>query len=247
LIEGRCELWIASIRAFTEHQTALHGVLSPEERAHVQRVREGQAIARLSRGLLRLVLARHLELAPADVQIDRRCPDCGRPHGRPRLRPDSSAEAIAFSVSHGGDLLVLAFAFAAAAAGPIGVDVEPVGAVEALDADLLDFTLTAAERHRLFEVPAPDRRRVFLRHWTAKEAALKALGVGLDVEPQAVALAPSGPEGRVTVTPPDSSSLDLWVREVDVGAAHVCSLVTGHEVRHLWATRVSPSILGGRP
>ena len=85
LFEGGCEIWIASISEFTEHQAALDGVLTPDERAHVDRVREGRATARLSRGLLRLVLARYLDLPPAEIEIDRSCPDCGRSHGRPRL------------------------------------------------------------------------------------------------------------------------------------------------------------------
>ena len=161
MFEGRCEIWIASIPEFTEHQAALDDVLTPDERAHVDRIREGRATARLSRGLLRLVLARYLNLPPAEIEIDRSCPDCGRSHGRPRLRdgPRRRCEAIEFSVTHGGDLLVLAFADSA----PVGVDVEPIGALEDVGAELLDFTLTATERLRLLEVPAAQRRRIFLQ------------------------------------------------------------------------------------
>jgi 4'-phosphopantetheinyl transferase len=244
LFEGGCEIWIASIPEFTEHQAALDGVLTPDERAHVHRTRGGRATARLSRGLLRLVLAHYLNLPPAEIEIDRSCPDCGRPHGRPRLRrrPETAIEAIEFSVTHGGDLLVLAFAGNA----PVGVDVEPIGALEDVCAELLDFTLTAAERLRLLEVPAPQRRRIFLRHWTGKEAILKALGTGLDVEPQAVTLPPFPIKGKASVTLPGSPPVDLWIRNVEVGPAHVCTLATGQEVRELRLARLSPSFLLGR-
>jgi len=245
LFEGVCEIWIASIPEFTEHQAALDGVLTPDERAHVHRIREGQATARLSRGLLRLVLARYLNLPPAEIEIDRSCPDCGRSHGRPRLsrRPATAIETIEFSVTHGGDLLVLAFAGNA----PVGVDVEPVGALEDVGADLLDFALTLTERLRLLEVPAPQRRRFFLRHWTGKEAVLKALGIGLDVEPRAVTLPPFPIEGKASVTLPGSPQVELWIRNVEVGPAHVCTLATGHQVRELRSARLSPSfILGNR-
>jgi 4'-phosphopantetheinyl transferase len=240
LLEGACEIWVARISEFSEHHAALDDLLTPDERAHVQRIREGRATAALSRVLLRLVLARYLAIPPAEIEIDRSCPDCGRPHGRPRLRkrPEMSADVIEFSVSHGGDVLVLAFT---AGNAPVGVDVEPFGALEGVGVELLDFTLTAAERRRLLEVPEPERRRVFLRHWTAKEAALKALGAGLAVEPQVVAL-PSWPiAGKVSVTLPGSPTVDLWISDVEVGPAHVCTLATGEHVRKLRLARLSPS------
>jgi 4'-phosphopantetheinyl transferase len=261
LLEGRCEIWIASIPEFTEHQGALDDVLTPDERAHVHSIREGRATARLSRGLLRLVLARYLNLPPAEIEIDRSCPDCGRSHGRPRLRsrPEAATEAskgddplepprgsaavgaIEFSVTHGGDLLVLAFADSA----PVGVDVEPIGALEDGGVELLDFTLTAAERVRLLEAPAPQRRRIFLQHWTGKEAILKALGTGLDVEPQAVSLPQFPIKGKASVKLPGSPPVDLWISDVEVGPAHVCTLATGQEVRELRSARLSPSFILG--
>jgi 4'-phosphopantetheinyl transferase len=243
LFEGGCEIWVASIAEFTEHQAALDGVLTPQERAHVSHIRGGRATARLSRGLLRLVLARYLNVPPAEIEIDRSCPHCGRAHGRPRLGRQHAAAtgAIEFSVTHGGDLLVLAFA----GGPPVGVDVEPIGAPEDVRAELLDFTLTAAERVRLREVPAPERIRVFLRHWTGKEAILKALGTGLDVEPQAVTLPPFPINGKASVTLPGSRPVDLWITDVEVGPAHVCTLATGQEVRELRSAHLSPSILLG--
>jgi phosphopantetheinyl transferase len=110
----------------------------------------------------------------------------------------------------------------------------------------VDFTLTAAERPRLLEVPVPQRKLIFLRHWTGKEAILKALGTGLDVEPQAVTLPPFPIKGRVSVTLPGSPSVDLWISDVEVGPAHVCTLATGHEVRELRIVRLSPSFILGR-
>ena len=151
-------------------------------------------------------------------------------------------EAIEFSVTHGGDLLVLAFAGNA----PIGVDVEPIGALDDLCAELLDFTLTAAERVRLLEVPAPLQKRFFLRYWTGKEATLKALGTGLDVEPLAVTLSLFPFHGKASVTLPGFPGVDLWIGDVEVGPAHVCTLATGQEVRELHSARLSPDLILGR-
>jgi 4'-phosphopantetheinyl transferase len=242
-VEGGCELWIASISEFAEHQSFLDEVLTSEDQAHLHHLRGGQEAARLSRGLLRLVLARYLDVPPAEVDVVRSCPHCERPHGRPRLGRPHATEmgTIEFSVTHGGDLLVLAFA----GGGLVGVDVEPVGAPADLRAELIDFTLTAAERVRLLDVPAPERKRVFIRHWTGKEAILKALGTGLDVEPQAVTLPPLPVNGTASVTLPGSRSVDLWITDVDVGPAHVCTLATGQEVRELRSAHLSPSVIFG--
>ena len=243
LVEGGCELWIASISEFAEHQSSLDEVLTSEDQAHLHHLRGGREAARLSRGLLRLVLARYLDVPPAEVDVVRSCPHCERPHGRPRLGRRHATEigTIEFSVTHGGDLLVLAFADG----GSVGVDVEPVGAPVDLRAELIDFTLTAAERERLLEVPAPERTRTFLRHWTGKEAILKALGTGLDVEPQAVTLPPfpatGGPPSRCAVLARSScgSPMSTSVQ------AHVCTLATGQEVRELRSAHLSPSVILG--
>lgn len=243
LFQGECDIWVATISEFTEHRSALDAVLTADELAHVQQVREGQATARLSRGLLRLVLARYLHLPATGFDIDRSCPNCERLHGRPRLRrrPPTIDAGIEFSVAHGGDLLVLAVAGKA----PVGVDVEPLGALEDVGADLVDFTLTATERQRLLAVPVPQRRRVFLRHWTGKEAALKALGTGLDVEPRAVTLAPFPIKTKASVTLPGSPRVELWITDIEVGPSHVCTLATGQEVRDVRSARLSPGVVLG--
>ena len=242
--EGGCEVWIANMPEFADHQAALDGVLAPEERTHVERFRGGRATARLSRRLLRLVLAHYLDLAPAEIQIDRSCAACGRPHGKPRLRgrPGAATAGIEFSVAHGGDLIVLAFAGTAL----IGVDIEPTGAPQDASAELLEFTLTPAERRRVREAPEHQRRQVFLRYWTGKEAVLKALGTGLDVEPQAVALPPLPTGGTTSVTLPGSLPVELWVRDIDVGEGYVCTLATGQEVRELSLAQLSPGFVLGR-
>ena len=243
LVEGGCELWIASISEFAEHQSSLDEVLTSEDQAHLHHLRGGREVARLSRALLRLVLARYLDVPPADVDVVRSCLHCERPHGRPRLgrRHPTEIGTMEFSVTHGGDLLVLAFADG----GFVGVDVEPVGPPVDFRAELIDFTLTAAERERLMEVPAPERTRTFLRHWTGKEAILKALGTGLDVEPQAVTLPPFPSNGKASATLPGSRSVDLWITAVDVGPAHVCTLATGREVRKLRSAHLPPNVILG--
>ena len=60
---------------------------------------------------------------PGDVPVERTCPDCGRPHGRPRLDLPGAPQ---LSVSHSGLLVVVA-----AHDGPVGVDVQRIADVPA--------------------------------------------------------------------------------------------------------------------
>ena len=75
----------------------------------------------LGAALLRTAVADHLGVAPHEVVVDRRCPDCGAQHGAPRiLGPGTDHSWV--SVSHSGLLAVVAVS----GAGPVGVDVQRI-------------------------------------------------------------------------------------------------------------------------
>jgi phosphopantetheinyl transferase len=96
-----------------------------------------------------------------------------------RLAPETlRAAPPAVSLSHAGR-------FAAVAVGEprtIGIDVEPLRALDELE--LIPATICAPTELRALEsVPREARARAILTIWTAKEAALKALGVGFAIPP----------------------------------------------------------------
>jgi 4'-phosphopantetheinyl transferase len=126
--------------------------------------------------LLRLAAARALRCAPADLEIKRECPDCGRPHGRPRL----ANQPLELSVSHAGDLIVVAISPDA----PVGVDVEKID--PAVPAKLASHVLGRDELPDFLALPQRDQPSQFFRLWTRKEAALKATGDGLRLPMNAV-------------------------------------------------------------
>ena len=133
----------------------------------------------------KLILAHQLGLSANSVRLDRSCGRCGQPHGRPRLR-DSD---IAFSVSHSGDRVAVAFT----KGGSIGVDVETLQRTFH-PAELVDSVLAPVERLELSRLRSPDLSRALLTYWTRKEAILKAIGKGLiDQLPSVVVSAPHQP------------------------------------------------------
>jgi 4'-phosphopantetheinyl transferase len=115
----------------------------------------------LAASLLRRAAGSVLGLDPSDVEVRRDC-RCGRPHGRPTL-PGTGLHA---SVSHAGDLVVVALTDAA----EVGVDVEQVRDVDV--ASLGRHVLAPGET-------APADRSAFFALWTRKEAVVKATGDGI--------------------------------------------------------------------
>jgi len=144
---------------------------------------------------LRELLARHTGRAAAELEFD-----IGR-FGKPALRGEPSC---AFNMSHSHDLAV----YAVAPRGDIGIDVERLS--DAPDAEALArHHFTQAEQAELARAAGPDRAHMFLYGWTRKEACLKAIGCGLQVDPHTfdVGLCRDlrdvivfSPDGPVTVT-----------------------------------------------
>ncbi len=239
--DGVCDVWTAPFDVFRPHQRSLDALLTDAERLQADRCRrqDDRTRACLSRSLLRLVLSRYLRVEPKLVQLDRRCPVCGEPHGKPRLK---GTEAVAFSVAHSTDLLVFAFV----GRGAVGVDVEPlVDDPETLPAELIEMALTPAERRLVRDAPPARRWSLFLWYWTCKESVLKKLGTGLAVPLQEVSVPPPESAGPVALNVHGWRGSDVWVRGLDVGDAHVSAIATHRDVTKLRVARLPLAMVPG--
>jgi 4'-phosphopantetheinyl transferase len=152
------------------------------------------AVWRLQAGTIRpieTVLARYLGLRPSAVVLQR------SPAGKPGL-PES---AFRVSLAHSGEVALVAVA----SGREIGVDVEVLRAGTE-NWSLSAHALTESERARLEALPASRRSRAFLSMWTRKEALLKAVGVGLALDPQLIEL-----EGqKLVAAPPELGRARDW-------------------------------------
>ncbi|MFF0199956.1 4'-phosphopantetheinyl transferase family protein [Streptomyces sp. NPDC005017] len=163
-------LWSLRVGALDESAVDTRE-LDADERARLERLRHAADRVRYGAAhvALRRLLGARLGVAPAEVAYFREaCPCCGAPHGRPAVLGVPGAPH--FSLSHGGDRVLIALA-----AQPVGVDVEPYPA--ASDVPGLTGALHPLERRQIAEsgfAPA-----VFTRVWARKEAYLKGLGTGL--------------------------------------------------------------------
>jgi 4'-phosphopantetheinyl transferase len=126
--------------------------------------------------LVRAEVARVRGSAPAEVRVTRLCPRCGSTrHGRPSVADHLGHPSLHVSVSRTGSLAVVAVT----TAGEVGVDVEEVAAPAFLEDRV---GLHPAE---LATYPAGRAAT-----WVRKEAVLKALGLGLTVDPAALRMSP---------------------------------------------------------
>jgi 4'-phosphopantetheinyl transferase len=117
-----------------------------------------------ARVALRTLLAQRLGVTAAEVPLGK------GPNDRPTIPAGSE---LSFNVSHSEDLAAIAISDGA---GPLGVDIERLRPVA--DADALVRAHSSAEERAAVERAArPDE--AFLRLWTRKEAAAKALGLGI--------------------------------------------------------------------
>ncbi|CAN7485512.1 4'-phosphopantetheinyl transferase family protein [Arthrobacter sp. LjRoot14] len=203
----------------------LQAFLSPGEIAASQRFRrtEDQTDYQASHALFRLLAAWSLGLSPreaAALPIARRCGGCGgTEHGKPSV----PGVCLSLSRSHGAVMV---------AAGPegsiLGADIErlPEQVFDGFD----DFTAAPSERALLRSASVTDRMLL----WVAKEAVLKAAGVGLAVEPSSVALTfNGGTHGsrrtglRTAVCPGQPEIHGLEVRPVTTPPGYVAAVSSG--------------------
>ena len=145
------------------------------------------------RALLRSLAAREVGGPASAVTLDVRCPECGEPHGRPRLVSPQGSPPVHAGISHAGNWVLVAVAGA-----PVGIDVEPCTATAFAGFD--PTALTAGERDELDAMPPELRADARARAWVSKEAVLKLHGVGLRREPSQLHIGLS-PEDRVLPDP----------------------------------------------
>ncbi len=133
-------------------------LLDAVERARRERYVQEADRRRFTLGVIltKREVAERTGLPPERVVLDRTCPGCGAPHGRP-LYP-----GLHLSVSHSGDMVGVAVADV-----PVGLDVEERGrAIGELDSHIRAAGEPPGDLHV---------------YWTRKEALLKATGDGLKV------------------------------------------------------------------
>jgi 4'-phosphopantetheinyl transferase len=149
-------------------------LLSDDERSRIARLRRPADRMRsiAGRAALRRLLGHAVSVAPQRLRFG------AGAHGKPQLL---SHEGPAFNVAHSGRYVLVALG--GGTIGALGVDVEQRdGSMDATA--LAPHALTLEERLAL--AASRHDTTIFYDYWSAKEAALKALGVGVSEHLQQV-------------------------------------------------------------
>ncbi|MGJ8724652.1 MAG: 4'-phosphopantetheinyl transferase family protein [Roseibacillus sp.] len=151
-----------------EHREIETARLNKEECARLESYRferDRQRYA-FTQNAKRIILANYLAQHPRDLVFEE------SNQGKPSL------PGLEFNISHTEGLSVLGVSTAPS----LGIDLEKNLPLEDLK-ELAKRVLTHTEQATLFELTADQLLTTFYRFWTAKEAYLKALGTGFEIEP----------------------------------------------------------------
>jgi 4'-phosphopantetheinyl transferase len=168
------------------HHEAYRRLLSPDEHERMARLvfeRDRRRFL-LTRALVRTMLSRYANVAPADWSF------IANVHGRPEIvdRPRGVPD-LRFNLSHTDGLIACAVTIGR----EVGVDVEHIG--RRLTHDVAGRFFAPREVNDLHALPADEQDKVFFDYWTLKEAYIKARGFGLALPlgDFAFTLSPSSP------------------------------------------------------
>ena len=165
----RVHLWRAQLDLSACQIDSLATLLSTDETARANRFRFDIHRQRfiVARGILRLLLAHYLQIAPQDIKFQ--YSDRGKP-----FLAGSKQDCLQFNLSHSQAYALYGFTYN----HPIGVDLEYIRKTP--DAVKIARRFFSESESQLIEQASDgERSHKFYQLWTAKEAYLKAVGTGL--------------------------------------------------------------------
>jgi len=166
----------------------------------------------VARGALRVFLGELLGEPPGSVRIE------VGPGGKPRLA-GARRPGLHFNVSHSGDLALICIADR-----EVGIDLEAVRPIPSALA-IARRRFAPAEARFVEEGEAADVDRRFLTCWTRKEALVKAVGTGLDVDLRGFIVPLAEVEGIVSIAGSNDRRTQSWqIVDVPVGDEHLAAV-----------------------
>ncbi|MEB0162772.1 4'-phosphopantetheinyl transferase superfamily protein [Glaciimonas sp. CA11.2] len=167
IFSEKVRYWQVHLNLTQEPDIAMLQALLPQEQQEMLRFRQREDRVRFAgvRAALRKILGTVYHVDPmALIQRDH--------FGKPELVTPLGA-SLAFNVSHSGACGLIAVS----QSGQVGVDIEKLSPINV--AGLAPLICTPSECARLAALSAAAAQDAFYRLWVGKEAALKAVGVGI--------------------------------------------------------------------
>lgn len=173
--ENGIDVWLAFYHEMEDVRllASLREYLSDDERCQEPRFYFADDRKRylVTRALVRTVLSRYADVAPADWTFST------NDYGRPRIaEAHGAARRLTFNVSHTRGLIALGVTRGRA----LGIDVEHT-TLRDVSSGIADRFFAPREVDELSKVPPERRQDRFFEYWTFKESYIKARGMGLSI------------------------------------------------------------------
>ena len=171
---AKIDVWVANIESFLNYIDFYRQLLSYDEetKASFFLRKEDEVKYIISHGILRCILSKYIHKHPKDLIFHTNA--YGKPYTLEILNLD-------FNISHSRNILIIGIARNAY----VGVDVEFKDS-NFVTASVLAQFLSESEKKQFTFLPEKTHIDVFYRAWVCKEAFIKALGVGMHLDPKRI-------------------------------------------------------------
>lgn len=219
LAGAEVHVWRASLPQPAARVAELLAVLNVEERDRAARFRfhKDQQHFIVARGILRQLLGRYLNRAPAELKFSY------SQYGKPALDSVSPDEpTLQFNLAHSHTLALYAFTYGRL----VGIDLEYARA-DFASAEIAERFFSAREVAMLRALDPELQSTAFFNCWTRKEAYIKARGEGLShpLNSFAVSLRPGERAALVSVDD-DADEMSRWtLQALDPAPGYAAALV----------------------
>jgi 4'-phosphopantetheinyl transferase len=216
-------IWQASLEISPDALGSLSRFLSQDEmdrakRFHFQKDHDRFIAAR---GILRLILGRYLNQAPATIVF------AYNRYGKPFLQSPQTGR-IRFNLSHANQLAL----YALSGVHEVGVDIEYIKPKQDIE-KIIERFFSENEKREFQQLPEFMKTKAFFSGWTRKEAFIKARGSGLSIPLNkfSVALHPDRPAVLLQVDPDLEDGRPWSIHEIPLGQDYTAAVaVAGQEV-----------------
>ena len=207
LTDSQIDVWVIQTSYFDGPWSSLNGVISSEEVNRSNRFSRGSDKRRylISHAALHLLLKKYTGRASAIPLLNGR-------YGKPYIEGGPE-----FSLSHSGELAVVAISLS-----PIGVDIEQKQQLT----DFLEIAEGFADAYELSNLASANGQLdYFFLLWTIKEALLKGLGVGLNMNPKTLHIGSARCAECTFIT--ENGTSDRWVwKALSLAPGYAAALAT---------------------
>lgn len=207
---NRVEVWHVPLALDAVRCRAAEAWLDEGERERARRlVRPPDRVAyTAAHAALRGLLAARCDERPARLRF------AHGQAGKPQLDRSAHPGEPQFNLSHSGMHALIALGMRA----PVGIDLEVLAHAQE-HAGELSGVFCPQEQQEIATLPVAERALASLRCWTRKEAVLKAVGCGFQVEPTALRVS-TGPEARLLSSQHAAIDAAAWSLETLDRADH---------------------------